>query len=477
VRRPIERIAVFGGGAVALSAACAFARALPRVAVSLVATPPDPAALADRLPGTLPAVHGFHEAIGFPAAELIRKAGAAPRLAIRFENWSASGAPWWHAYGAFDPPSLPLQWQIARDAGDPTPLHALHLGAALASAERFAMTADHALTLDPEGYRAGLVALARHHKVAPASGTVAVLDREADGRVAAVVLTDGRRIAADLFVDATGPAAVLLARLDDRFEDWSGVLPCDRLLLAHGAPALSPVETVTALDCGWRWRTPGRGTTLEGLAYAAALTPADEAARRFTAETGLDPAETIAFRPGRRHESWIANVVAVGDAAATLDPLESANLHLAHSAIQRAIDLLPDRDLAPPPIAEYNRRTAMETGRVRDFLAAHYVRSGRSRGAFWRAAAASPVPDSLARTLALFEARGRLPHFDEETFRREDWQQVLLGLGIVPHHHDPAALSMPAADRAALLAATTRRLAAAVAAAPPDPDAVRRMLG
>jgi tryptophan halogenase len=476
MRRPVERIAVFGGGIVALSAACAVARALPNVAVSLVTTPPDPAALADRLPGSLPAIHAFHDAIGFPEAELIRKAGAAPRLAIRFENWSASGGPWWHAGGPFDPPGLPFHWQIAHDAGDPTPLDALHPGAALAAAGRFDSASEHALALDPEGYRAGLAALARHRRVALTEGTVAALDRQADGRVAAVLLADGRRIAADLFIDATGPAAALLARLDAAFEDWGALLPCDRLLLARSAPTLSPVETVAALDCGWRWRTPGRGASLDGLVWASALTSADGAARRFTAETGLAPAETIAFRPGRRRASWVANVVGIGDAAVTADPLHATNLHLAHSAILRAIDLMPDRDFAPPLIAEYNRRTAAETARVRDFLAAHYARSGRSDGELWRAAAAAPLPDSLARTLALFEARGRLPHFDEESFARADWQQALLGLGITPRHHDPAALAMPSGERAMLLATAARRVAAKVAAAPPYRLALTNML-
>ncbi|HEU4961987.1 MAG TPA: tryptophan halogenase family protein [Sphingomonas sp.] len=476
MRRPIERIAVFGGGIVALSAACAFARALPNIAVTLVATPPDPAALADRLPGSLPAIHAFHDAIGFPESELIRKAGAAPRLAIRVENWSASGAPWWHAYGPFEPPTLPLHWQIARDAGDPAPLDALHPGAALAAAGRFDPTSEHALTLDPEGYRTGLAALARHCRVALAEGTVAALDCETDGRVAAVTLAGGRRIAADLFIDATGPAAALLARLDGGFEDWSALLPCDRLILARSAPDPSPVETVAALDCGWRWRAPGRSASLNGLAYAAALTPAEVAARRFTAETGLVPIESIPFRPGRRRASWIANVVAIGDAAVVVDPLEATNLHLAHSAIRRAIDLMPDRDFAPPLIAEYNRRTAAEATRVRDFLAAHYVRSGRTAGELWRAAAAAPLPDSLARTLALFEARGRLPHFDEETFARADWQQALLGLGVAPRHHDPATLAMPGADRSALLAMAARRIAATVAAALPCRVALAKML-
>ena len=53
--RAIRTIAVAGAGLTGLSAAVAFARALPRTKVTIVALPPDPSALADRMPASLPA--------------------------------------------------------------------------------------------------------------------------------------------------------------------------------------------------------------------------------------------------------------------------------------------------------------------------------------------------------------------------------------------------------------------------------------
>ncbi|TPG38307.1 tryptophan 7-halogenase [Sphingomonas koreensis] len=472
---PIARIAVFGGGLVGLSAATAFAHALRGTQVELIATPADPAALADRMPGTIPSIRTFNDAIGFPEPEMIRGAGAIHRLAIRFENWAADGAEWLHGYGQFGPrgvANFAAQWAIASAGGDQTPLHKHHMGAALAAAERFAPPSEdprspladftYALTIDPSGYHAGLSALAEHRRIASSHGAIGAVERGENGRIVSVALADGRSIVADLFIDATGPSALLLSQLDDSFERWSDVLPCDRLLLARAPPSLSLVETVTALDCGWRWRAPGRRASSLGLAYASALTPEDEALHHF----GPAPEESVAFCPGRRPHSWIGNVLAIGDAAVAVDPLEATNLHLAHSAILRAIELLPTRNFAPPLIAEYNRRTRDETIRVRDFLAAHYCRSGRRRGAFWRAASAARLPESLARTLDLFEARGRLPHFEEESFRDEDWKAVLLGMGVIPARPDPVALVMTDHDRTELLRTTEQRIAAIAVAAP-----------
>ena len=99
---------------------------------------------------------------------------------------------------------------------------------------------------------------------------------------------------------------------------------------------------------------------------------------------------------------------------------------------------------------------------MRDFAALHYVRSGRNTGAVWRAMALAPLPDSLAHTLDQFEARGRLPFYEEEIFDRHGWLAVLLGMGITPHTADPASTAIDGKigqDGMARLAATLRDIA------------------
>ena len=92
--RSIRSLCVVGAGIVGLSAALAFARALPGLRVTVMETPPDPAALADRNIACLPTIHRFHAAIGLDELGLVREGIAFHHLGTRFENWSASGAPW-----------------------------------------------------------------------------------------------------------------------------------------------------------------------------------------------------------------------------------------------------------------------------------------------------------------------------------------------------------------------------------------------
>ena len=472
--RPIRSVCVAGAGIVGLSAALAFGRALPGVAITIVETEADPAALADRLPGTLPTVHLFHAAIGLDELDLVRDGIALHRLGTRFEHWSASGEPWLHVFGDYglEAGGSPFHsvWQRARLAGRARPYHSYAAGAALAAAGKFVHPSDdpasplsaflYGLNLDPERYRQRLAAATA--ALPRALGMIGEVERRADGGVAALRLDGGRRIEADLFIDCTGPSAALLSRIDDRFEDWSRWLPCDRVSIGEArSDRPNPCDRVQATGNGWRGESSLVDRTLTVHAFASGFGEADETA--------------APIRPGRRPEPWVRNVLAIGDASLAIDPLHAASLHLAQSAILRALELLPGRDCHPLELREYNRRTGQETIRVRDFLALHYLRSGRRDSPFWQELSEREPPDSLARTLTQFERRGRLPFFAEETFDKQSWAAVLLGLGVVPANVDPVACGIDLDRAVTAMDGLAGRIAALPDRFPSYADVLARM--
>jgi tryptophan halogenase len=486
--RAIRTIAVAGGGIVALSAAIAFARALPRTKVTIVALPRDPSALADRMPASLPSIHRFHAAIGLDESELVRTGAAVHRLGTLFQNWSGDGAPWIHAFGDYGEPvgsaAFHQLWARARKAGKAGPYHLYSTAAILAAAGKFVHPAQdpssalptflHGLSLDPVRYRARLEAQADSLKIERTEGDLGGVEVGPEGAVAAILLADGRRVEADLYLDCAGPSAPLLSALDGRFEDWSESLPCDRLLLGAQTPGHRdprPLDVVSAIPLGWLWRVPLPGGTLRALCHSAA-TPESDARGLFEDRAGVAEAESLSIRPGRRPQPWTRNVLALGDASLALDPLHGAGLHLAQMAILRALDLLPGRDCHPIELGEYVRLTGQETIRVRDFLALHYLRSGRTEGAFWQFASRGQPPDTLAHTLQQFESRGRLPFYEEESFTPHSWTAVMLGMGILPEAVDPVAAGVDADDAAAAM----RRLAARLAELPARLPAYRDYL-
>lgn len=427
----IRTIAVAGGGIVGLSAAIAFARALPRAKVTVLDLPPDPAALADRMPTALPTVGRFHAAIGLDELELLRSGVAVHHLGTVFEDWSASGDAWVHAFGPHGKPvgAVPfdLIWARARKTGQALPYHHYSVAAVLAEADKFLhpsgdpnsplSTFVYGLRFDPELYRQRLAAQAQASGVTILPGEIGDIQRRDDAGIAALILADGARVEGDLFIDASGPSARLLSEVEDSFESWRDFLPFDRLLVAsvdQEAPA--PTARARATDLGWigEWPLPGRALRTVVLAGDTA------------------DAEAVTLRLGRQARPWVRNVLAIGDAATAVDPIEGTNLDLAHNAILLALELLPGRDFHALAVAGYNRRAELVTTRVRDFLALHFLHM-RNRTS----------PESLARILDQYESRGRIPFHEEESVTRDSWTAVLLGMGVMPAATDPLAEGVP----------------------------------
>jgi len=459
----IRHVLIAGGGIVGWSCAAMLKKRIPALAVTVVPLRPPADALADRIQATLPTIVYFHNDLGLTEADTVVRAASGFRLGTLFEGWADGLPPYVHGYGEHGRPfgtaSFHQHWVRAARAGEGPPFDSYAPAAALGRAGRFAHPEaggaySYGLTLSPDRYRHLVRAYALHLGAVERPGDIAHVRVAADGgSIAAVELAAGATIEADLFVDASGPRALLRGALDLRFEEWGQWLPCDRIMISEAPPTAEPpvLDTIVAEAAGWRWRSSSPALATEGRVFSSAH------------EAPTDGA--IALRQGRVSQPWLGNCVAIGDAAVRIEPLEWANLHLAHSAIDRLVAMMPDRDFSPVELWDYNRQVAAEADRVRDFLALHYVASRRSEP-FWRAAAAAVPPPSLAHTMRLFQERGRLPIYDEESFNRDSWLAVLLGQGLLPRAADPLIDVVPPRESAAAMARMRDAVAAAVPGVP-----------
>ncbi len=469
--RAIRSVCIAGAGPVGLGAALAFARALPMVRVTLIDCGTDPAALADRLCTTLPVSRAFHAAVGIGERDLVAAGAATPCLGTRFSGWSAGGEDWTLSFGehglAASGVAFHHFWVRAKLAGSAPSFHRCALGAVLGNAGRFVHPRpgsgtplsrfDYLLRLDAQRYAALLATRLAALPVERMAAQVVAVERRADGGIAALLLDGGKRVVADLFIDCSGPAAVIASHLGGACESWSEWLPVDRIALSEAPDQnAAPLDTMVARSGGWVRTTPhGDGAQILD-AWASALPQAK-------ARDG------IAILPGRLRQPWTANVLALGDAAIVPDPALGLELTLAHMGILRALDLMPGRDCHPVEIAEYNRRTADEALRVRD-LGTALMQAGPFAGQSQAA-----LPDSIALTLDQFAARGRLPFFEEELFDSNGWLALLLGTGQLPRAPDPVVGSVDPVAAAAGMARLADDYAAIAERALPYADYLAQM--
>lgn len=482
MRDPVRSVLIVGGGTAGWMAAAGLSRALGRtVAVQVLdlAAGEDSGVLglAD---SSLPGLRAFHALIGLDEDALVRRTGATFKLGTRFEGWSGDGSTYIHPLGDYgatlDGVAFNQLWMRLAADGAAGPLEAYSLAALAARLGRFARpdgdprsvtsTMSYGLHLDAAAYAAELRALAEARGVTRLEGELAEVERRPDGHVAAVRLTDGRRLEADLFIDCTGQDARLS---DPAFEDWSEWLACDRLISAVGEAAgpPPPLTRTTAIPSGWRQEIPLQGRTVRTLAWSSRLTSDDEA-------RALLEGRITAFRSGMR-TPWSGNVVAIGLSAGALEPLEAGGLHVAQGGVTKLIGLFPDRSFEGGEAREYNRLMGAELARLRDLVVAHHKLNGRTAEPLWDAARAADPPAALAHKLRLFESRGRVVLYDEETFLEPSWISVFMGQGLIPRRRHPMADSLPLPalkERVARIGALMRQAAEAM---PPHAETIARL--
>jgi tryptophan halogenase len=145
----------------------------------------------------------------------------------------------------------------------------------------------------------------------------------------------------------------------------------------------------------------------------------------------------IGFRPGRRERAWVKNCVSIGLSAGFLEPLESTSIALIENGIERLKSLFPDKTFASSIIEEFNDQSAREMERTRDFIILHYWLNGRDEP-FWKERREAAIPDTLARKVELWKARGQFVRYRWEMFHPASWLAIYDGFGVLPEQLDPA---------------------------------------
>ncbi len=460
------RVLVLGGGTAGWMAAAVLAKGLgPLVAITLV----ESSAIGTVGVGeaTIPQIRHLNRFLGITESQLLAESEGAIKLGIRFIGWTRPAESYIHAFSdigvALGQVGFHHYWLRARAAaGDEAGSFWDHSPNALAAAAGRFLPREEPPAPGLAGLRwayhfdAGLYArllrrVAEAGGVAHVEGLMRRVERDSqDGRIRALVLEDGRRLEADLFIDCSGFRSLLLGEaLGVPFVDWSHWLPCDAAL-AVGSRArgrLLPYTEAHAHAAGWRWRIPLRHRTGNGLVFCSAEMSEEEARCALLAALDGEPLgepRLIRFKAGRRARVWEANVIALGLAAGFLEPLESTSIHLIQSGLQRLLEMWP-RGMEDAALrAEYNRRTAEEWEAIRDFLILHYHRNDRKEP-FWRRLAEMAPPASLAERIGLFAEAARIYPDPLELFTEIAWVQVLLGQGVMPRTWHPAADLIPIA--------------------------------
>jgi tryptophan 7-halogenase len=480
-RKSIRKIVIAGGGTAGWMVAAAISKTLGKVLdIKLVES--DEIGTVGVGEATIPPLVHFNRLLGISEQEFMAATQATFKLGIHFENWKDRGQNYIHSFGntGRDHWSAGFQhfWlkgrerKLASDYGD----YCLELQASLAG--RFAhlpkQGMNYAFHIDAGLYAKFLRRFAEGFGAQRIEGKIVEVPLDgATGNVNAVKLDSGELIEGDLFIDCTGFRGLLIGNaLHVGYEDWSHWLFCDSAVALQTRPVgpAIPYTRSIAHESGWQWRIPLQHRVGNGMVYCTKYI-SDEMAKQqllgnLEGEVLTDP-RVIRFRPGQRLSSWKKNCVAIGLSSGFIEPLESTSIHLIQRGITRLMQMFPSAGIRQSDIDEYNQQTWQEIEYIRDFIVLHYHVTDREDSPFWRACRGMEIPASLAHRIKLFRETGRVFRAPNELFAENSWIQVMLGQGLYPEAHHPAADLMGDAELSRFLNDIKMQIDKTVAQLPP----------
>ncbi len=464
--KPIEHVAIVGGGTAGWISAALLARSLgKRIRITLVES--DAIGTVGVGEATIPPIQTLNQALGIDEADFIRATNATIKLGIQFENWNEIGDSYMHAFGNIGKDlafcgfeqlwfrSLAIRNSESVSASEYWDYSLNYQAARHGKFAKFDSIPNtgmnglvYAYHFDAGLYARYLRQYSERLGVTRIEGLIDSINlNQKDGYIESVRLQTGESIAADLFIDCSGFKGLLIGdALGVGYEDWSHWLGVDSAIAVQ-SESVSPAVPYTrsiAHEAGWQWQIPLQNRVGNGLVFSSACLDDNTAIDCLLANIEGTPRtepRVIRFKTGRRKQAWMKNCVSIGLASGFLEPLESTSIHMVQTAVTRLIKLFPQLGIKASEVDEYNRQTQDEIEQVRDFIILHYVLNNRPEP-FWRACRAMPIPESLSCKIELFREAGKIFNSTDALFSNIAWSQVMIGQGVIAKDYHPIASSM-----------------------------------
>jgi tryptophan halogenase len=418
----IRSVGIIGGGTAGYLTALALRARLPHLSVTIVES--------SRIPiigvgeATTPSIVPFlHDYLDIDPQDFVAKVRPTWKLGIKFE---------WGPYP--DGFMAPFDWAMntvgvlgsLRERGHPNDftLQSMFMQADRVPVFRlddgshvsFMDDLPFAYHLDNKSFVRYLKELASARGIGYLDATVEEVVLSGDDWVDHLVVTGNPELRYDLYVDCTGFRSLLLGKaLKTDYVDYSASLLTNTAVTAT-VPAPDPLQaytTATTMEAGWCWNIPMPAEGHIGYVHASEWISEDGAAKEITARyPEAKGFHTVRFRSGRYRDSWRGNVVAIGNSAGFVEPLESTALLMMTNTITSLVSLLPHTWRQAGGRDVFNRATADRWDGLRWFLAVHYRFNTRSDAPFWQAVRADVDVSGMQPILDMFERNAPLRFLD-----------------------------------------------------------------
>lgn len=365
--------------------------------------------------GSTPSLKLFFEHLGITEQEWMPECHATYKCGISFPNWTNLADNEDSAYSSYIHPFYSqADWKTGsafmhnaklRRAGLDVNAHPDNywIQSALVTANKSPIASEELTNKMDYGYHFDSALVGNFLKkrmlnlgVKHLTDTVAEVTLTDDGNIDTLVTKHNGQHQADLFVDCSGFAALLIGKaLQVDFNDYSDSLFNDSAIAIQSTIDLSasiPSKTTsTALSSGWAWSIPLSSRYGNGYVYSSKYISDEEAEKELRAHIGPScqdfAARVIKMRLGRNEKHWHKNVLAVGLSQGFIEPLEATALMLIQHTVESFITASNAENPSQLSLEEqqgiYNSKLNEVFDSVKDYIVAHYRLNTRTDSDYW----------------------------------------------------------------------------------------------
>lgn len=453
------KIVILGGGTAGWMAANLFIKKWYSIGAEITLIESPDVGIIGVGEGSTPTLKRFFDLIEVEESEWMPQCNATYKLNIKFSGWSPESGiaeyshPFISQLDTFTERAFIVNGQTRRLGLDvnTTPEDFLINGYLAKQGkgpnrpEHFPFRMEYGYHFDSHLLGQFLAELAVERGVKHKQAKVVHVENHEDGSIKTLNTESGEKISADLFVDCTGFASLLMQKnLQVKFNSFKQNLFNDSaVVLPTALPKNIPVETVsTALSHGWCWQIPLTNRFGNGYVYASDYINEDDAETELRQHLGLLESDVEArhlkMRVGQLEKHWHKNCLAIGLSQGFIEPLEATALHLVQVCIELFMSKFEEGQFSNKHQNEFNQKIVDRFERVRDYIVAHYKLNTRNDSEYWKANRENKhFSDSLFHILDVWFRRGDIAqeiqrqklttHFDTVS-----WNCLLAGYGAFP---------------------------------------------
>jgi tryptophan halogenase len=350
-----------------------------------------------------PVFYDYLNFVGITREELIREVNATVKLGLKFKNWMNDGKYFYHNFQCKSPAynlqpyefiheiitdqySLgtsysPYMLETCRIPSDRYATQSVHIDATL-----FSKFVEQKFKNDIEIID-GII-------------TSVVVDTHGINKL---ILSDGREISGDFFIDSSGFQSLLMKNLENEWVDKSSWLPINKCIpnpLPWEFNYQPPYTTSEATEEGWILQVPLSNRWGTGYLYSSDFLSDEKAFENFEIflnknfNSSLNnTSKVLNFKSGYWKNQWVKNCICVGLSSGFAEPLEATNIH---HTIDQIISFVDHHNathfISPYSIKEYNKKMA-------DFYYSTYLYlrfcydTNRTDSEFWKYITSSTPED------------------------------------------------------------------------------------